>query len=353
MIKNNFIITEEERNRILNLTRLPNYKKPVRLKEDSAIITATRQGGNGGGGGSTGPKTINQPRTLDYNSAVSEINSKKQEGGFQDLDFKNQTQVKNTAEEIKNFIQNYGRSVQFGAFVDALKIANQIYPNYGYDTLANQLSGVTNSVHDKVKQGQPSYVSEFNSLTEPPKQEQGNIYIADGYTTYGNNPVWFLRNQWFSHEKIGGREDNLKNGTSTKPGNDQNGEETKDKPTLVNFINSARQNADYALTDDACVSLLRSYVNDIIPGNISPAPTALDLRNIKRVIAHCFSEKRYVNKYDKDGNIKKNIFGKVVNKTSGGALSKLNKKFKQQLMDLPNRNDNFKINLTGDLDMQP
>lgn len=41
MYKNNFFITEEEKKHILNLTRLPNYKKPIRLKEQeySAVIT--------------------------------------------------------------------------------------------------------------------------------------------------------------------------------------------------------------------------------------------------------------------------------------------------------------------------
>jgi hypothetical protein len=352
MIKNNFIITEEERNHILNLTRLDNYRKPIRLVEDAATITAQRTYGMGGG---NSPKEMTQQKTLDYDSSVKEIESLKQQGGFRDLDFANQTEVKKVAEETLNFIQNYGRNNQFGSFVNALTVASSLYPRYGYGTLVTKLSGVTNQVLNTVKSGATSYISEFNSLSDPPTQEKNNIYIIDGYTSYGNVPVWFLRNQWFSHDKIGGKADVNKKTND----NQSNDSQSQDKPTLVDFMSKSRQKADYALTDDACVSLFRSYINDIIPGNISPVPTDQDLRNIKRVIAHCFSEKRYENKYNKDGSIKKNIFGKVVNKTSGGALSKLSKKLKKQYLDptspdcLTTRTDKFKINLTGDLDQQP
>ena len=356
MIKNNFIITEEERNHILNLTRLDNYRKPIRLVEDAATITAQRTYGMGGG---NSPKEMVQQKTLDYDSSVKEIESLKQQGGFRDLDFANQTEVKKVAEETLNFIQNYGRNNQFGPFVNALTVASSLYPRYGYDTLVTKLSGVTNQVLNTVKSGAPSYISEFDSLSDPPTQEKNNIYIIDGYTSYGNVPVWFLRNQWFSHDKIGGKADVNKKTNDKQPDGQSNDSQSQDKPTLVDFMSKSRQNADYALTDDACVSLFRSYINDIIPGNISPVPTDQDLRNIKRVIAHCFSEKRYENKYNKDGSIKKNIFGKVVNKTSGGALSKLSKKLKKQYLDptspdcLTTRTDKFKINLTGDLDQQP
>lgn len=346
MIKNNFIITEEERKHILSLTRLPNHKSPVKLTEDAAIITPQRMGGGGENGG---PKRVKQPKTLDYNSSVKEIESLKQQGGLRNLDFANQTEVNDAANEIKTFIQSFGRSKQFGPFVNALTIASSLYPRYGYDKLVTQLSGVTNEVLNKVRKGSPSYISEFDSLTDPPTQEKGSIYIPNGYTTYGNVPVWFLRNQWFSHETIGGNE-NLGTKTESLP---------EDKPTLVGFLERSKEKMDRVTTDDACVKLFRSYVNDIIPGNLSPVPTDFQLRAIKSTIAHCFSQKRYDNETNKDGGVKTNIFGKVVNKTSGNILNKLSKKLKKQYLDptspdcLTTRTDKFKINLTGDLDQQP
>jgi len=41
MYKNNFLITEDDKKHILNLTRLPNYKKPIRLKEQEYSATIT------------------------------------------------------------------------------------------------------------------------------------------------------------------------------------------------------------------------------------------------------------------------------------------------------------------------
>ena len=129
MIKNNFIITEEERQHILNLTRLPNYKKPVRLlKEYSAIITDTPTEPTSTGDGTT------TGGSFDIEYEKQKLADLQKNGSFGDMDFNRNPDVVGMAyDRVRALIDNYYRGRVFGMFANALAIAGKIYPDKKYD----------------------------------------------------------------------------------------------------------------------------------------------------------------------------------------------------------------------------
>jgi hypothetical protein len=342
MIKNNFIVTEEEKQHILNLTRLPNYKKPVRLKEQySAVITDTPPAPTSTGGESnTG--------TFDISNESKELKDKQINGGFGDMDFNRKSdEVGGAYEHILGLIQNYSRGRVFGMFKEALEMAGKIYPNKKYDgtsytDMAKQINNQINTVASEVQKVQQ--LRSWNSLTDPTPEELSLYFPRRLDAPFEGVRFYELKDQYMSAEALG--TNNAKGPTNSFSSDTDNDSITLNqankktnqeaKKGLLGFLQKSSSNTQDTLTDNLCLDILQSYINDIIPGTTTL--TDKELSTTKRTIALCNTRK--------SSELKTNIFGKVKNKTTGNAYRNLTKKFRQELENLSTRPDKFKINLT-------
>jgi len=351
MIKNNFIITEEERQHILNLTRLPNYKKPVRLKEQySAVISDTPPAPTSTGGGTTTSGSIGNTQTnasFDIGYEKQKLADLQKNGSFGDMDFNRNPDVVGIAyDRVRALIDNYYRGRVFGMFANALAIAGKIYPDKEYN--GQSYTKMNETMTDKTAQKQTdvsSYssrvqkLSTWNSLTNPTEDEVMLYNTKILGAPFESVTVYQLKDEYMSPIKLG-------TPTGSTSGNSQNDGKIGDKDGgvpeqqakegLLGFLKTSKNNVDSSLTDDLCIQVLQSYLNDIITGKT--ILTDDELRLTKTTIAHCNT--------NKIGELKTNIFGKVKNKTSGNAYSRLGRRFRKQLEALPTRPDKFKINLT-------
>lgn len=127
MIKNSFYITEQEREHILKLTRVPNYRKPIKLREQySAVIMDappedlnTQQSQQGT---STG-----QPSTY---FSKEKIDNLKKLGNFPQVDFNDKSVVQTATNQIINAIKKGYRSDIIRYYLDALNYAKPINPTF-------------------------------------------------------------------------------------------------------------------------------------------------------------------------------------------------------------------------------
>jgi hypothetical protein len=182
-------------------------------------------------------------------------------------------------------------------------------------------------------------LSTWNSLTNPTEDEVMLYNTKILGAPFESVTVYQLKDEYMSPIKLG-------TPTGSTSGNSQNDGKIGDKDGgvpeqqakegLLGFLKTSKNNVDSSLTDDLCIQVLQSYLNDIITGKT--ILTDDELRLTKTTIAHCNT--------NKIGELKTNIFGKVKNKTSGNAYSRLGRRFRKQLEALPTRPDKFKINLT-------
>jgi hypothetical protein len=367
MIKNNFIITEEEKQHILNLTRLPNYKKPVRLKEQySATITDTppptsKTGGESktdisttptsktGGESKTDISTTptssggNTTGTFDPSYESGKLKDLQTNGGFGEMDFsRNPDVVGGAYDRVKGLISNFYRGRTFGMFADALKIAGKIYPDKeyngkAYSQMGSDITGITSSVNTAISKVQKvQKLVDWNSLTNPTEDEKSLYYKKLLSAPFEGVAVYQLKDQYMSAEELGTK--NAKGPVNTSVTSDQPNKKTNEeaKKGLLGFLQNSKSNVDSSLTDNLCLDVLQTYINDIIPKKT--ILTDDELRLTKRTIAHCNTKK--------SSELRTNIFGKVKNKTTGNAYRNLTKKFRRELEGLGTRSDDFRINLT-------
>lgn len=345
MIKNNFIITEEEKQHILNLTRLPNYKKPISLKEQYAAEIAdtpfTSVNSTTGQNSNTG--TFN----LSYESG--QLKDLQTNGGFGDMDFsRNPDVVGGAYDRVKGLINNFYRGRIFGMFANALAIAGKIYPDKRYNNLSyeNMSQNILNVVNDAATRAQKTQkLVAWNSLTNPTEDEKSLYYKKLLSAPFEGVAVYQLKDQYMTATDLGtanakGVTNSFSSDTSGDKSIDlnQTNNKTNKEATqgLLGFLQNSKSNVDSSLTDELCLDVLQSYINDIIPKKT--ILTDDELRLTKRTIAHCNTKK--------SSELRTNIFGKVKNKTTGNAYRNLTKKFRRELEGLGTRPDDFRINLT-------
>lgn len=351
MIKNNFIITEEEKQHILNLTRLPNYKKPVRLKEQySAIITDTPPAPPSSGGNTTGGESNTGTFDLSYESG--KLKDLQTNGGFGEMDFsRNPDVVGGAYDRVKGLISNFYRGRTFGMFANALAIAGKIYPDKEYNgkTYSQMGTNITTIVTDAATKAQKTQnLVKWNSLTNPTEDEKSLYYKKLLGAPFEGVAVYQLKDQYMSAEQLGtnnakGDVNSFSSDTNSDSDDrsvtlDQSNKKTNQeaKKGLLGFLQNSKSNVDSSLTDNLCLDVLQTYINDIIPKKT--ILTDDELRLTKRTIAHCNTKK--------SSELRTNIFGKVKNKTTGNAYRNLTKKFRRELEGLGTRPDDFRINLT-------
>ena len=345
MKKNNFIITEEEKQHILNLTRLPNYKKPVRLKEQySAIITDTPP--TSSGGNTTGGESKTSTFDLSYESG--KLKDLQTNGGFGEMDFsRNPDVVGGAYDRVKGLISNFYRGRTFGMFANALAIAGKIYPDKEYNgkTYSEMGTDITDNVNEAATKAQKvQKLQKWNSLTNPTEDEKSLYYKKLLGAPFEGVAVYQLKDQYMSAESLGTR--NAKgtvNSFSSGTESDEYSPDEANKKTnqeakkgLLGFLQNSKSNVDSSLTDELCLDVLQTYINDIVQKKT--ILTDDELRLTKRTIAHCNTKK--------SSELRTNIFGKVKNKTTGNAYRNLTKKFRRELEGLGTRPDDFRINLT-------
>lgn len=352
MIKNNFIITEEEKQRILNLTRLPNYKKPVRLKEQySAIISDTPPSDTPPSPTSTGGNTTggeSNTGTFNLSYELGKLKDLQTNGSFGDMDFNRNPDVVGMAyDRVIGLIKNYYRGVVFGMFANALEIAGKIYPDkkYNNNTYGQMSMNITQVVNDAADNAQKvQKLVDWNSLTNPTEDEKSLYYIKILGAPFESVTVYQLKNQYMSAENLGTK--NAKGDVNSFSSDTDNGSITLNqanekttqeaKKGLLGFLQNSKSNVDSSLTDNLCLDILQTYINDIVQKKT--ILTDDELRLTKRTIAHCNTKK--------SSELRTNIFGKVKNKTTGNAYRNLTKKFRRELEGLATRPDDFRINLT-------
>lgn len=346
MIKNNFIITEEERQHILNLTRLPNYKKPIRLKEQySAIITDTPP--TSSGGNTTGGESNTGTFDLSYESG--KLKDLQTNGGFGEMDFsRNPDVVGGAYDRVKGLISNFYRGRTFGMFANALAIAGKIYPDKEYNgkTYIEMGTDITDNVNDAATKAQKvQKLQKWNSRTNPTEDEKSLYYKKLLGAPFEGVAVYQLKDQYMTATDLGtanakGVTNSFSSDTSGDKSIDINQTNNKTdkeaKQGLLGFLQNSKSNVDSSLTDELCLDVLQTYINDIIPKKT--ILTDDELRLTKRTIAHCNTKK--------SSELRTNIFGKVKNKTTGNAYRNLTKKFRRELEGLGTRPDDFRINLT-------
>lgn len=344
MIKNNFIITEEDKKHILNLHRLSNYRKPIRLKEQySAMITDTPSDttggssatGNSGAAGTTGTQT-SKTFNLDYKK--EQLQNIQKNGYFTEINFETNPTVAGEAyDRVKGLIDNFYRSRVFGMLATAFELAGDIYPdkkynNMTYSQMSSNLSGATNDVMSKVQKTQT--LNTWNSTTNPTKDET-NLYVIKVLDSpFDSVPVYQLKDQYV---------DAIKMGTPDYTGSTESDGTTSSKDTqelnkqgFLDHLKKAQTNVKETFTDKFCISMLKTYVNSIVTRDITL--TEDELRLARTTIAKCANPKDLTSPDDK------NIFGKYTNKPAKSAYTRLDKTLEQQLESLKTRSDEFRIN---------
>jgi hypothetical protein len=312
MIKNNFIITEEEKSHILKLTRLPNHKEPVNLLEQ---LTTQSLFGNQKSRFSTlsnDPKT-NDDSKLDvvWNSDIAKQKSdddlklKSKEtswntilkGGKMSLiNFDDKRQVANLTNYVVNQINLGWRSNAFGYFLDALN-------NKNYTDLSKKIESAARFIKVEVESDGSYDIDTWDALSEPESKENYNQEDVSGP---GNSNYFGDINQ-FQLKKMG-----LVKQPGYKRGAD------------LDAIKSGMK----TLTPEVCQRLLADYLLKGYRESLSNESR----KELKYNIAWCYTT-------DSNAQPKKNIFGKVHIKRSGTPLQSLSNKEQKNLQVFLNKPD--------------
>jgi len=290
MIKNNFIITEEERNHILNLTRLDNYRKPIRLVEDAATITAQRTYGMGGG---NSPKEMTQQKTLDYDSAKNLFTASTINGGFGEIKLAIESndvgKVHRAYTRIQGLIMNYYRGDIFGYFKETLRAASQLYPGATYNNMTYQ--GMLN---DLVKKGEDQkkilnntdkgkgfqQLTEWNSFTNPTPEELSLYEPKPLGAPIESGIVYRLKNQYQTAQSVGPKDVNKSTGDQSSQ------KDTVPNTNMEDFLNGLEKSNDDIYTNENCKNSLIKYVTQVVERG-GGGLTDSDIVEVKKYIAGC------------------------------------------------------------------
>ena len=324
MIKNNFILSESEKSRILTLHRLPNHKPSYRLSEQEIIVNWEGE---------------EEKKAKDTKSSEGNLEKWKQGGRFTQLDFSDPTKVQQSYDNIKSYVNMNYRGNVVNYFYRALLEADKLYSGNGYGDLAKELKTLsdTKTQEMKTKSGSGTY----NTMINPPEDEEGLYQVAYLKAPFGGVAVWKIK-RLVSNDTEGKK-------TGTPDDGDKTGLDTVNpiqtaQQNVINLLNSsvygdkATKNTDTELNDSSCIDTLQFYLNKVV--NKQYPVSGEKLRTLKKIIAYCNTNIKY------DPARQQGLFKKIKNKTSGNVYGKLKKKTRAMLDGLQYRNDQFKVNIT-------
>ena len=309
MIKNNFILSESEKSRILTLHRLPNHKPSYRLSEQE--IKVTWQGSE-------------EKKAKDTKSSEGNLEKWKQGGRFTQLDFSDPTKVEQAYDNIKSYVNMNYRGNVVNYFYRALVEADKLYSGNGYGELAKELKQLsdTKTQEMKTKSGSETY----NTMINPPEDEEGLYQVAYLKAPFGGVAVWKIK-------RSVGAESGVDDKTS---GFDKDIQSAQ--TDVIGLLDNATKGVDSELNDALCIDTLQFYLNKVV--NKQYPVSGEKLRTLKKTIAYCNTNIKY------DPARQQGLFKKIKNKTSGNVYGKLKKKTRAMLDGLQYRNDQFKVNIT-------
>ena len=309
MIKNNFILSESEKSRILTLHRLPNHKPSYRLSEQE--IKVTWQGSE-------------EKKAKDTKSSEGNLEKWKQGGRFTQLDFSDPTKVEQAYDNIKSYVNMNYRGNVVNYFYRALVEADKLYSGNGYGDLAKELKQLsdTKTQEMKTKSGSETY----NTMINPPEDEEGLYQVAYLKAPFGGVAVWKIK-------RLVGAESGVDDKTS---GFDKDIQSAQ--TDVIGLLDNATKGVDSELNDALCIDTLQFYLNKVV--NKQYPVSGEKLRTLKKTIAYCNTNIKY------DPARQQGLFKKIKNKTSGNVYGKLKKKTRAMLDGLQYRNDQFKVNIT-------
>lgn len=309
MIKNNFILSESEKSRILTLHRLPNHKPSYRLSEQK--MTVTWQGSE-------------EKKAKDTKSSEGNLEKWKQGGRFTQLDFSDPTKVQQSYDNIKSYVNMNYRGNVVNYFYRALVEADKLYSGNGYGDLAKELKNLsdTKTQEMKTKSGSETY----NTMVNPPEDEEGLYQVAYLKAPFGGVAVWKIK-------RSVGAESGVDDKTS---GFDKDIQSAQ--TDVIGLLDNATKGVDSELNDALCIDTLQFYLNKVV--NKQYPVSGEKLRTLKKTIAYCNTNIKY------DPARQQGLFKKIKNKTSGNVYGKLKKKTRAMLDGLQYRNDQFKVNIT-------
>lgn len=295
MIKNNFIITEEDKSHILNLTRLPNYKTPIRLSED-----------NGGGQLVITWNSEKSKSDAEEKNKLESLYDIKKKGKMVSIDFNDPQMIKSHFIMVKDKINKYYRSDAFGYFLRGLETAIKNLNKSEYSTYVQELTKAANAISFDLKADTNYPIEDWDSFTYPPDTENYTWEDVPGY--FGDILMYTPKRK----------------GYYTSPGKTQGD---------TSIIDSGIKQE---LTPQFCNTLLMDYFNDAKRKSWNDP----ELKEKKFKIALC---------YNTSGEeiAKKTLFGKTKFKVSGSPYKSLTRKDSEKLKlftDLPDT-DKYKIHI--------
>lgn len=310
MIKNNFILSESEKSRILTLHRLPNHKPSYRLSEQK--IKVTWQGSE-------------EKKAKDEKTTSDNLVSYASKGMFKRVDFSDENSVGNALTTLMDYIKESYRGYVFNYFYKSLLAADKKYPDNGYAGKASELLNAantkTNDIKIKIKD------DSYNTMSDP---------ADDDLSLYDNLPIQtkeFSSAIIYKYKRLVGAESGVPDNSAedkTKINNAQT--------NVINFITNASKGIQGEINDGLCIDILQFYLNRVIPKQYPLDKESL--RGLKKGIAYCNTGIKY------DPAREKGLFNKIKNKTSGNVYQSLKKKTKEQLYALQYRPDIFKVDIT-------
>ena len=305
MIKNNFIITEEEKKHILGLTRLDNYKKPISLFEAPGDEYDLDPNVDDGGvdSGITHTKTWSkkdeddtkksQEQEKEKQSKKSDQNKElenlKKSGSFPYADFSNQTSVNEHSGKLISYMKDKGvRGNTIGYFLQALNIAKDLYPNNA--AINTSITNIGNIITNNTKNWSDYTGDEsFNFQTNPENESDYESFNPGGIFNYAS--LW-----------------------------------------KVKLIDPTQKIESLKIDENTCKSTLLLVQNDY---QFNKLPTG-QKEDLKQKLQACYHDKR-------NEDLKKKFF-KLRYRTDGSYYDKLSRKEKEQLARI---NDLYKLGLTG------
>lgn len=283
MIKNNFILSESEKSRILTLHRLPNHKPSYRLNEQKLIVNWNSD-------------TNKAKADADANRKSGEANwSKILSGGKMSLiDFDDKRRVTVLTDWMGNEILKGWRSTAFGYFQDAL--------NYkGYTDLSKKIDNAVSQIKMTVESDGSYNIDNWDPLSSPTSNSE-DYKVEDVTGPVGGNYFGDINKY------------QLKNmGRINQPGYSQ-------KPD-VDVIKSGMN-----LTPSQCIGYVQSYLNQGYRQSLSDQSK----KELKYSIAWC-----------QLGNLqqKKNRLTGKISFPDSNLLKSLKSKTKEQLETFYNKPD--------------
>ena len=310
MIKNNFILSESEKSRILTLHRLPNHKPSYRLSEQEIIVNWEGDV---------------EKKAKDTKSSQGNLEKWKQGGRFTQLDFSDPTKVQQSYDNIISYVNMNYRGNVVNYFYRALVEADKLYSGNGYGDLAKELKQLsdTKTQEMKTKSGSGTY----NTMVNPPEDEEGLYQVAYLKAPFGGVAVWKIK-------RLVGAESGVDDKSS---GFDKNIQSAQ--TDVIGLLDNATKGIDSELNDGLCIDTLQFYLNKVVRGQYPVSGEKL--RTLKKTIAYCNTNIKY------DPARQQGLFKKIKNKTSGNVYGKLKKKTRAMLDGLQYLNNIYKVDITN------